>query len=149
MKYLKWTVNKEQSDYMKHRQQENIERSLRNPNENWMAERLKETGMKWTRQARWGYRLFDFWNKDKGIAVEVDGPEHRKDVDAFHDDENYKISGILVIRVRNRNEADADKAIKTIKSAGTWHDRRVLLGIRVDGKRRKNEQSKNQMRLLE
>lgn len=66
---------------MKDRQIHNRKICIDNPNENWAAEQLKATGLKWTRQAQWGYRLFDFWNALKGIVVEVDGLSHKQDYD--------------------------------------------------------------------
>ena len=38
-----------------------------------MAEKLAATGHRWSRQAIWGKRIFDFWCATLGIAVEVDG----------------------------------------------------------------------------
>ncbi len=48
----------------------------------WAHPFLKQTRLKWTRQSVWGYRIFDFWCHEKGIAVEIDGLTHDKDYDA-------------------------------------------------------------------
>src|SRR3990167_9175123 len=88
-----------------------------------MAEKLKATGLKFSRQATWGYRVFDFWNAQKGVAVEVDGPEHRLGWDKLRDDHNWKRSRIIVLHVRNRNEDDATRAITAISQSCGWKDR--------------------------
>lgn len=98
--------------------------------EAWMADKLASTGMKWTRQAQWGYRLFDFWSAKLGVAVEVDGSEHKKEYDAYRDEYNYRRSGIIVLRVRNMNEEDAQKALLEIASCKEdWRQRRKSMGI--------------------
>lgn len=113
---------------------ENLARSRRNPNENWMAGLLARTGLKWTRQACWGFRIFDFWCASKGIVVEVDGPEHgkgkQKDWDDFRDRQNYERSGILVLRVRNKNREDAERALSEIAASGSWNSRRKVLKLK-------------------
>lgn len=109
---------------MKMMQAKNKKSSRRSKAESWMKDKLASTGKKWSRQAQWGYRLFDFWNHELGIAVEVDGPEHDKEYDAFRDRHNLKRSGILVLRVRNFNEKDAEVAITTINEASSWKERR-------------------------
>lgn len=121
---MRWPKNKEEHAYMKMMQAKNKKSSRRSKAESWMKDKLASTGKKWSRQAQWGYRLFDFWNHELGIAVEVDGPEHDKEYDAFRDRHNLKRSGILVLRVRNFNEKDAEVAITTINEASSWKERR-------------------------
>lgn len=124
---MRWVTSKDESEYMKTRQKQNLASSKNSKAEAWMNEKLKTTDYKWTRQAMWGYRLFDFWNAKLGIAVEVDGPEHVAEYDAARDRYNYLRSGILVLRVKNFDEADADKALKTISSAESWQQRKETL----------------------
>ena len=126
---LKWPTKTEEHAYMKERQEQNKVLSKRNPNENWMRDKLSATGLKWTRQAQWGYRIFDFWNRELGIAVEVDGLSHNKVYDSIRDDYNYRRSGILVLRVKNMNEDDVAEALSRIAHADTWWDRRRKLNI--------------------
>ena len=58
-------------------QRENIFKAWRNPNEQWMWEKLVAVrGLCWTRQHRLQYRFFDFYCEAIHIAVEVDGAEH-------------------------------------------------------------------------
>lgn len=127
---MKWPTNADQHAYMKMRQDQNLLECQSNPNEAWMLRKLETTGWKWKRQAQWGYRLFDFWNAYLGIAVEVDGLTHDKVYDGVRDDYNWERSGILVLRVRNRDEADAEKALETIQGACDWNERRASLGLK-------------------
>lgn len=119
-----------------------------------MESKLSLTGRKWTRQAMWGYRLFDFWCHELGIAVEVDGPEHNQEYDVARDRYNYFRSGILVLRVRNFNEADADKAIKAIESSEAWKTRKEKLKpgkklLRANGMKVAKSDKKRFVRLQE
>lgn len=102
-----------------------------------MGAMLKTTGRKWTSSATWGYRIFDWWCHELGIAVEVDGPEHNKDYDAYRDEYNFRRSGIIVLRVRNRNEDDALRALSQIAVSDSWTDRRIKMGIDSKDKRTK------------
>ena len=91
-----------------------------------MAYHLAATGLMWIRQARWKGRIFDFWCREKGLAVEVDGPEHKAEKDRQSDELAYKVGKIVVIRVRNMNDADAQRAVKEILSSPSWSDRKKL-----------------------
>jgi len=115
--------------HMQRRRAQNLELARRNPNENWLRDKLRATGYRWTRQAVWGYRIFDFWNARLGIAIEVDGPEHDRARDKERDELDYVTSGIRVLRVRNRNEADAAHALRLIRCADAWNVRRGRLGL--------------------
>jgi len=127
---MRWPINKEQHAYMKMRQKQNILLSKNSKAESWMFTKLKKTPFKWKRQAQWGYRIFDFWSYTLGIAIEVDGKEHKPDYDNFRDNANYIKSGIKVIRVRNFNEEDANKAIDYILNSENWNDRRIALSLK-------------------
>jgi very-short-patch-repair endonuclease len=122
---MRWVCTKEEAEYMRVNQSNNLAKSKTNKAENWMKAKLDKTGHKWTRQAMWGYRLFDFWCHNLGIAVEVDGANHNNDYDSVRDKYNYCRSAIIVIRVRNMNEYDADNAIKTIMESETWKERKA------------------------
>lgn len=131
IKHYAWPTTHEQSEHMKLRQKENLAKSKENKSENWMYEKLKKTNYKWTRQARWGIRLFDFWCHKLGIAVEVDGLEHDKNRDFGRDKTDLEVSGILVLRVRNFSETDAEKVIDFINnSTETWNERRNKFGLK-------------------
>lgn len=127
---MKWPTTKEQHAYMKMRQDQNLEACVDVRAEAWMAERLKRTGRSWKRQAQWGYRLFDFWCFELGVALEVDGSTHDPEYDRVRDEYNFNRSGILVIRVRNWNDDDAARALEEIARAGTWNERRQALGLK-------------------
>lgn len=137
MKPLKTPSNTRESAYMAMRKEENIERALNNPNENWMWKKLQRTSYKWSRQARFGYRIFDFWCHRLGVAIEVDGPEHNVGWDMYRDEYNFRHSAVVVLRVRNRNEADADRAIGLLGRVGIWSKRKGRLGLRGKGKKRR------------
>ncbi|KKN47315.1 hypothetical protein LCGC14_0664210 [marine sediment metagenome] len=122
---------------MKQRQRENAEKCKDIKAENWFLNKyLSKTKLKWKRQAQWGYRLFDFWNSQKGIAVEVDGSSHsnKKDYDQYRDDKNYRNSGIIVLRVRNYNDKDAHRAIEAIKKAQLWWRRRKEMELKYESR---------------
>lgn len=116
---------------MKMRKKQNLIICRKNQNENWMAEKLRTSGHRWSRQAQWGWRLFDFWNHELGIAIEVDGPNHDKAKDAEIDALFFKKSGIVTLRVRNKNESDAAQVLLFISNTNTWNDRRLAMGLSV------------------
>jgi very-short-patch-repair endonuclease len=126
----KWPTNSSQHEYMKMRQSQNATRCVSNTSENWMHNKLQRTPFKWTRQAQWGYRLFDFWCHQLGVAIEIDGASHNQSYDRARDRHNFQRSGILVFRVRNLNEEDAKRALEQIESAGSWNSRRAALGLK-------------------
>jgi len=119
---MRTAVTKEQAAYMKARQKEN--RSKTSPAEEWAERRLRQTGLKWTRQAVWGCRLFDFWCGHLGVAVEVDGPEHNPAYDAVRDGHNLNRSAIIVLRVANFDDQRMDEIIATLPTLQTWGERR-------------------------
>ena len=125
-----WPTTKDVHAHMRMRQTQNLEQSQRSKAETWMAEKLKATGLKWTRQAQSGVRLFDFLNHVLGIGVEVDGPEHNPDRERARDFMVYKVRGIIVLRVRNFDEVTADRTLLTIAVSETWKARRVRLNLK-------------------
>lgn len=126
----KWPTTKSESDYMLLRQNQNMKKSKSNSNENWFALKLKGCGYKFSRQRRWGYRIFDFWCHQLGVAIEIDGPDHNIDTDREKDISEFIRSRIVVIRVRNMNESDAYKALEYIKQSETWNERRTSAGMK-------------------
>ena len=120
---IKWPTTSAEAAHMNEMRARNRILAAHNLNERLMAEKLAATGLKWTPQATWGYRIFDFWNKEKGIAVEVDGPEHRPGWDKLRDFHNWEVSRILVLHVRNRNEGDAARALEIIAKQPSWDER--------------------------
>lgn len=130
MKALRFPTTKEESDYMRMRRDQNLKRAawLKAENE-FMQKFLIPTGIKFSRQAQWGYRLFDFWVHDKGVAIEIDGPEHNRGYDAHRDLYNFLRSGIIVLRVRNFHVEDSVAAAKNLVAECSWHDRRACLGL--------------------
>jgi very-short-patch-repair endonuclease len=133
---MRWVTNKEQSQYMKKRRNQNKARSLLNRNENNAAEIFTEADG-WKRQAQWGARIFDFWNHEKGVAVEIDGPEHNHEYDRARDQYNFLRSGIIVVRVSNGNYGHMEAVAKGVKSSGSWSARREAMGLNAKGKKAK------------
>ena len=124
-----WPTTGPEHAHMRRRQIENRERAERSRAERWMFVKLATTGHRWTRQAQSGLRLFDFWNHQLGIAVEVDGPEHDPERERKRDYAVRQQRAILVLRVRNFNEDDARKALRTIATIDTWNIRRRAIGL--------------------
>lgn len=137
MKQLRWPVTSEDASYLAEIQRKNQTKCKFNSNENWAESYLTSTGYKWSRQALWGYRLYDFWSHELGCAVEIDGPEHDKDYDSYRDEYNFRRSGIVVLRVRNLNEMDMENALRLIKLVGSWKDRRAALNIQGNKKQKR------------
>lgn len=140
MKPLQMPSNREEHAYMLMRKTQNVKRALVNPNENWMWKKLQKTTYKWSRQARYGYRIFDFWCHRLGVAIEVDGPEHNEQWDVYRDEYNFRHSGIIVLHVHNLDEEQADRVIGLIDRLDTWQRRKSRLGLR--GKRKKSRRKK-------
>lgn len=128
MTWHKGPSNHRDAAHMKMRQAQNRKVCKYNKAENWMYEKLDTTGLSWTRQAVWGWRVFDFWNKELGVAVEVDGTRHDQEKDRKNDAKNWNVSRIIVLRVSNFSEIEANLAIETILSSDTWNDRRIASG---------------------
>jgi very-short-patch-repair endonuclease len=134
MKPLKFPTKKEESEYMRERKAQNRARIPWLKAERWFLETYlanlsAEPRNKFSRQASWGYRLFDFWFHDRGVVIEVDGPEHNKGYDAYRDKYNFLRSGIIVLRVRNFNAPDAERAIGELSKECSWEDRRRAMGL--------------------
>lgn len=131
MEKLPYPVDKEGHAHMRMRQNQNRVSCLKSKAETWAYDKLKEIPIKWTRQAQWGYRLYDFWNGHYGVAVEIDGKEHKKEKDALKDEYNFRRSGIVVLRVPNHNEEVMSLCLETIRkiiAKESWAERRERLG---------------------
>lgn len=115
MKMHFWPLDEKKRIHMIQRQAENMAFAVNNKNENWMLLKLLGVRGKWVRQVVCDFRIFDFYNHDLKIAVEVDGPEHDAKNDLTSDFKVKKKYGIKVFRVRNRSELDAKEVIEKIK----------------------------------
>ena len=139
MKPLRWVTSREAHAYMRERAEQNKALSKNNPNEQWAKARLDNTPHKWTAQAQWGYRIFDFWCARLGVAVEIDGREHDPEYDAYRDEYNFRRSAVVVLRVRNRNESDMQRVIQALGKISTWADRRESMGLLAHTKKERRE----------
>lgn len=99
--------------------------------EKWGYECLKKSGIKFKRERRWGYRIFDFWSSVYGIAVEIDGQEHRENWDKKRDKQDFLRSGVIVLRVNNFDEHGMSELLKslTFLKYETWIERRARMGL--------------------
>ena len=129
---MRWPTTKAESEHLRECQRKNLARFTKA--EQWASEKLGATGLKWTRQALWGYRIFDFWCAAKGIAIEIDGPEHRKAYDEARDRYNFDRSGIVVIRVKNFDDQMMATAIWRVNQESDWKARRKELELRKRSK---------------
>ena len=119
---MRWVTNREQSEYMRGLKNLNLKKTVKA--EEWAESALRKTNHRWTRQAQWGCRIFDFWCAELGIAVEIDGDNHDAAYDAARDKYNYWRSGIIVIRVPNYDEVALNEALDVISRADTLADRK-------------------------
>jgi len=124
---MKWPVNREQMEYMKKLQYEARMVSKSNVRDNW-ADAILGTGtLKWTRKAIWGCRLFDFWNGQKGVAIELDlakpGSGEEEDRHA------RERSGIVVYRVKSFDEGHLRLVMAEAECLEDWQVRREKFGI--------------------
>lgn len=131
-KRLKNLTDEEKVYRMRQNRDKCLSASLNNPNENWFAEKMDAAKIRYKRQRIMGFRIYDFFLHNKGCAIEIDGPEHNEEYDRYRDVYNYLRSGIVIIRVSNKNEQDAIEAIEFIKTLDKWPDRRKRL--RIEGK---------------
>ena len=122
---------------MKKMQQINQRASALNDCENWAFSLLRSTPLKWTRQAIWGCRIFDFWCAEKGFAIEVDGAGHKPDYDSHRDKYNFLRSGIIVRRVKNFDEVKLKQIVAEAISVSLWIDRRDSMGLNSNTKRQR------------
>ena len=130
MKKLRYPTNAEQAAYMRMRQQQNRSSCLRSRAESWAKNQLENrTALTWTRQSAWGNRLFDFWCRTLGCAVEVDGPEHKPWIDQFRDEYNFRRSAIVVLRVKNFSDEGMNELLRHIPHLQEWGERREQIGI--------------------
>jgi very-short-patch-repair endonuclease len=116
---------------MRKRKAQNLVNCESSTAESTVFNALQQTNYKWSRQATWGWRIFDFWNHTLGIAVEVDGPEHDSIHDAENDAKNWKTSRIKVLRIRNYNSEDLQKVLDEINKSDTWNKRRTEAGLKL------------------
>lgn len=85
----------------------------------------------WSRHYLWGYRVFNAWNRSRGIGIIVDREEasleqHNLDIHIFYQ------SGILILRLPYGNQSALPKLLKRIArdQNTTWNARRQQLGLK-------------------
>jgi very-short-patch-repair endonuclease len=110
---------------MRTRKEQNLRKNVEA--ESWASKHLAKTGKKFTRQAIWGCRLFDFWCAELGIAVEIDGLTHDKNYDRIRDKYNFYRSGIIVLRVKNFDEEQMKIVLRKVQESDNWAVRKVKM----------------------
>jgi very-short-patch-repair endonuclease len=131
--------SKESHQYMKLRKSQHLNKFV--SAEEWATLHIKVSGERYSRQAIWQSRLFDFWFSVKGIAIEIDGESHNSFKQSFKDSVTdkhfYELSGIIVVRVKNYNINELNNAISFVKNSCSWKERRKQMGIENSKQRRK------------
>ena len=135
MRKLRFPTTKKEHEMLNARKEDLLSRSSFSKAENHALEIIKSYGLNPSRQAIWGYRLYDFWFHDKGIAIEIDGIEHDKVYDEYRDKYNYLRSGILVYRSTNFDSDRIHGVCKSIINDSSWIDRKKIMVIHGDGKK--------------
>src|SRR5690349_15405912 len=131
MKPLTWLTGRSSHAHMKMRQSQNRVGCRDNAAELWAKDILEmRTDLKWTRQAIWGFRLYDFWCGTLGCAVEIDGKDHKKRrKDDEHSDEyHFRRSAIVVLRVPNFDGQALNVVLDHIHGLKPWNQRRSQVG---------------------
>jgi hypothetical protein len=77
----------------------------------------------WVRQQIAGHRIYDFFHRSLGVAIEVDGDDHEPDYDHWRDLDDWNYRRVIVLHVENQNEADAARALAEIGRTGSWQER--------------------------
>lgn len=123
-KFYTWPVNKELQAHMAMRKKQHIDKGMTKAEKWFFTEIAVFTPYKWTTQARWGFRLFDFWCHYLGCAVEIDGIEHDPVKDKERDSKEWDRSRIVILRIRKFNVHDSRIFLENIKQISPWNDRR-------------------------
>lgn len=138
LKPLRSPTNAEESAYMRMRKAQNRAKIPFIRSENWFEReylsQLEGPRLKYSRQAAWGYRIWDFWFHQLGVAIEIDGPEHKPSYDRYRDTYNLLRSGIIVLRAKNFDAASSERAIEDVRRECTWKERRTALCLNYTGK---------------
>ncbi len=114
---------------MKMRKIQNHDHAQGNRCENEVWSRLKDGRYSFNRQSSWGYRVFDFWCHELGVAIEVDGNTHDAGYDAYRDEWNFRRSAIVVLRMRNGDMRELGRIMKLLPKLHTRSYRKKRLGI--------------------
>jgi very-short-patch-repair endonuclease len=103
VKILKFYGHTNGNKYLLENRKKCLEFSKNNKNENKVDEILKENcKLNFNRQRIFANRIFDFWNFNNRIVIEIDGNDHNKKEDSVVDDQlwNYNIP---VFRIKNND----------------------------------------------
>lgn len=121
---------------MKDRQEQHMNITV--PAEERFNNKLLKLQDKWiifNRQRIWWTRIFDFWCDYLWVAIEIDWLTHNKNYDDRHDKYNYEVSWIIVYRINNYDEAQADIVINKIIYSDIRAIRRKNMWLKLNKKR--------------
>ncbi len=115
--------------HMRKRKKQNLESCKKSKAEWWFYRKLKDLQklfkFNFKRQIIRDCRLLDFWIAELWIWIEIDWDSHsdRKDYDKRYDLYHMNEKWIIILRVRNFNECDANDAIRHIKKSNNRFER--------------------------
>ena len=92
--------------------------------ESFVFKELSKTGLKWTFQSVWRWRVFDFWCDEIGCAIEIDNSDSTIEDDLS----DFKRSAIVVLRVYS-DSLNMEKLKLDISILDKWMDRRNKYGL--------------------
>lgn len=148
---------KEEELKMKRYKEDNINMSYNNKSENRMqgilTKNYKETWYKFTRQANWWFRIFDFWCDYLWVVIEVDGwyhqTEYQKNKDNRYDKYHYEVNWIKVYRIKPYDDCWAVEMIKIINKEQTWKQRRMSLWLNMTERIKKDTIIENNKKFID
>ena len=141
MSYIKkyWVcfpTTKEQAKHMKDMQEKNMNTiGAAEERFNKKLLKLQDRWIVFNRQRIWWTRIFDFWCDYLWIAIEIDWLTHNKSYDDRHDKYNYEVSWIIVYRIKNYDEKQADTVINNILNSDIRAIRRRNMWLILNKKR--------------
>lgn len=110
--------NKKSKKFLKKAAKRQRKLTHSNPAENWFARKIcKDFPYTFQRQVRYGYRIFDFYNAQLHVAIEIDGKQFHQD-QAFDQqrDEAYTHNyGVVIFRVRAFSRDDYGICLGNLK----------------------------------
>lgn len=129
---LEWPMTKTEAAEIKQQKTMALAGALQHPAHQWMAQKLRLSGLRMNPQAAWGWRLFDFWCAEKGVAIDLIEPGDATDYTDVDLKELFR-SGILIRRLRHFDNNEADYLIQMTKEEPFWNARRAQMGLKPIG----------------
>ena len=116
---------------MAHKHRATSRASRHSPVERWLLDRLKSTGLKWTKRSE-----YVLWQFERGVMIRIDPePDLRIAVErptppgSATEPSWFRDRGVIVLRVRALDESDATDAVRAVGLTDSWNERRADLGL--------------------